>query len=67
MIEEEEKTTHDVVAGTLLVYSNLACILFDSGANYYFVSHGFCNKLIRPLATLSQSYCIDMHVSVNHM
>lgn len=54
MSEEVAKITHDVLAGTLLVVSNLAHILFDSCASYFFVLHGFFfHKLIGPLATLS--------------
>ncbi|KAL7601823.1 hypothetical protein Lser_V15G22791 [Lactuca serriola] len=71
MSEEEAKENHDVVAGTILVDSNIARILFDSGASYSFVSHSFCLKLIGPLATLSRSYSIEIadgtHVSVGLM
>lgn len=41
MSEEEEKTTHNVIVGTLLVDSNVAHTLFDLDASYSFVSHDF--------------------------
>ena len=41
MTLDEAKETEDVVAGTLLVDTNLAHVLFDSGASYSFVSHDF--------------------------
>ena len=71
MTEEEAKTTQDVVAGTLLIDSNLARVLFDSGATHSFVSYAFCQNLTGPLATLDRIYDIEIadgsHVRVNRM
>ena len=60
MTMEEAKETDDVVAGTILVDSQLAHALFDSGASYSFVSHTFSKKLDGPLATLRNPYMIEI-------
>ena len=71
MTEEEAKTTQDVVAGTLLIDSNLARVLFDSGATHSFVSYAFCQNLVGPLTTLDRIYDIEIadgsHVHVNRL
>ena len=60
MTMEEAKETEDVVAGTILVDSHLAHVLFDSGASYSFVSLEFCKKLDGALATLRNPYMIEL-------
>ncbi|KAL4556350.1 hypothetical protein LXL04_038999 [Taraxacum kok-saghyz] len=60
MTMEEAKETEDVVAGTILVDSHLAHVLFYSGASYSFVLHAFSKKLDGPLATLRNPYMIEI-------
>ena len=60
MDKEEAKETDNVVAGTIIVDSQLAYVLFDSGASYSFVSYDFCKKLDGPLATLRDPYMIEI-------
>ncbi|KAL4571465.1 hypothetical protein LXL04_018225 [Taraxacum kok-saghyz] len=60
MTVEEAKETEDVVAGTILVDTNLGHVLFDSGASYSFVSYDFCKKLDGPLVTLRNPYMIEI-------
>ena len=49
MTLEAAKEAADVASGTFLVNGLPANILFDSGANYSFVSHKFGGKLALPV------------------
>ena len=48
------------VTGILFGDPNLDRILFDSGANFSFVSHALCHKLVRLLAKLKRAYSIEI-------
>ncbi|KAI3678319.1 hypothetical protein L6452_37606 [Arctium lappa] len=60
MSREEAKETADVVSGTFLLNSHAAKVLFDSGANFSFVSLDFCKDLNVPTSTLSDTLIVEI-------
>ncbi|KAI3788522.1 hypothetical protein L2E82_01291 [Cichorium intybus] len=71
MTLDEAKEDHDVVAGTLIVNSQPAYVLFDSGAHFSFVSHDFSKRLNTPMKPLDDTCVIEVAngelVSVRHV
>ncbi|KAI3739234.1 hypothetical protein L2E82_29633 [Cichorium intybus] len=71
MTLEEAKEDQDVVAGTLIVNSQPAYVLFDSGAHFSFVSHDFCKRLNIPMKPLDDTCIIEVAngelVTVRHV
>jgi len=60
-VKAKENTTK-VVTGTIPLFSCVACILFDSGATYSFISSTYvklCNLGTEPL---EQNICVTTHV-----
>ncbi|KAI3779510.1 hypothetical protein L2E82_09231 [Cichorium intybus] len=60
MTLEEAKEDQDVVAGTLIVNSQPAYVLFDSGAHFSFVSHEFHKHLNIPMKPLDDTCVIEV-------
>ncbi|KAI3746006.1 hypothetical protein L6452_08421 [Arctium lappa] len=60
MTKEEAKETTDVVSGTFLLNSIPARVLFDSGANFSFMSVIFCKSLSVPISTLRGALVIEV-------
>ncbi|KAJ9558044.1 hypothetical protein OSB04_012658 [Centaurea solstitialis] len=52
---QAKKETAKVVSGTFLLNSKPAFVLFNSGADYSFVSTTFCKSLKLPTSTLSEA------------
>ncbi|KAI3724050.1 hypothetical protein L2E82_35815 [Cichorium intybus] len=71
MTLEEAKEDQDVVAGTLIVNSQPAYVLFDSGAHFSFVSHEFRKRLNIPMKPLDDTCVIEVAngelVTVRHV
>ena len=57
---EEAKEEANVASGTFLVNNFSANILFDSGANFSFISHEFGRKLALPLSKLKSTLLIEV-------
>lgn len=60
MTLEAAKDEADVALGTFLVNTLPAQILFDSGANYSFISHEFGRKLALPDVRLDNSLLVEV-------
>ncbi|KAI3669036.1 hypothetical protein L6452_40255 [Arctium lappa] len=60
MTKEEAKETAEVVSGTFLLNSTPARVLFDSGANFSFVSDVFCKSLNLLASVLSDALIIEI-------
>ena len=60
MTTDTAKETIDVVSGTFLLNSMPASVLFDSGADYSFVSSSFYKSLNVSSRTLSDSLVIEV-------
>ncbi|KAI3685696.1 hypothetical protein L6452_34953 [Arctium lappa] len=60
MSMEEAKETTDVVSGTFLLNSLAAKVLFDSGANFSFMTLDFCKDLNVPTSTLSDALVVEI-------
>ena len=60
MTLEAAKEEDDVASGTFLVNEFPAQILFDSGANYSFISHEFGRKLALPVDRLVNALLVEI-------
>lgn len=60
MTPEAVKEAADVASGTFIVNGLPANILFDSGANYSFVSHKFGGKLALPVEKLDNALIVEV-------
>ena len=57
---EASKDVADVPLGTFLVNRLPANVLFDSGANYPFISHKFGGRLALPVDTLDNDLVVEV-------
>ncbi|KAI3769229.1 hypothetical protein L6452_00329 [Arctium lappa] len=60
MSSEEAKVSTDVVSGTFLLNSVPTRVLFDSGANFSFISDTLCQKISMPMSSLDEDIVVEI-------
>ena len=65
MTEEDAHASNAVVSGTLSIYSEYACALFDSGATHSFISSAFIRKHALSVTAMEYDLCVATPLGVN--
>ncbi|KAI3745676.1 hypothetical protein L6452_08080 [Arctium lappa] len=60
MTADEAKASADAVSGTFILNSVPACVLFDSGSSFSFISELFRQKLVMPTNSLENALVVEI-------